>query len=245
MRKSVSLLFHIVDLGRPLRGRLSTALEDISLSANRSIQPVTYIRCNKNGNLSWSLRSILFRASRRPIIGVVCIGLSGCFSSHRYQETPPVSSQNSHRHRYHGMSLSHTLQCIPNHLYSSLSNHSTCQQGGYALGHSAVAGWLILIEQLPSFLILAGFDFLTLIGLIVIVIVSGKPLWSLKCSTLPPLPSSDDLAMNVDRNTTAGRMTQTHERYPGIKLDYVDFVEAGKELCTRTKALVGINVTLW
>lgn len=94
-------------------------------------------------------------------------------------------------------------------------------------------------RRIPRFFIIAGLDFIPVIALIILIYVSGKPLWSLECSKLP------GLVPNSNKTSTATVLTEWNRSITGVKTDYVGFVKAASKLCEHTKILLGVNVALW
>lgn len=98
---------------------------------------------------------------------------------------------------------------------------------------------ILYFDKILPFLASAAFDFLILIGWIVIAVVMGKPLSFLACSALSNLS---------DAEATVYTFTSHLESYVDSvtgTVNYSSWISASKTICFETKAVWGLAIALW
>lgn len=82
-------------------------------------------------------------------------------------------------------------------------------------------------------------DTLCLIALIVVAVVTGKPLSYLKCTDIGTFhPNSSAYAFSKNLDSVLDQMA-------GKVVKYVNWIGAAKSVCLEAKAVWGLSVALW
>lgn len=98
---------------------------------------------------------------------------------------------------------------------------------------------LLFFDNILPFLAIAVMDGLCLIALVVIAIIIGKPLSSLKCKGIgSDSAKSDEFAFSK-------RADNVLDQLSGTVVRYVNWVGASKSICLEAKAVWGLTIALW
>lgn len=98
--------------------------------------------------------------------------------------------------------------------------------------------YILYIDDILPFLITTGMDGLLLLALVVVAIVVGKPLSYLNCQVIGSSSVSEStyqLGLELKESFSKG----------GAKVQYSNWIGAGKITCYEMKAIWGLSIALW